>query len=118
MNLIYIPITALLLITAQSFWNHAVKVEVFFNGTALDIIRRVATTPALWIGGIIYIIATLAYLMALSKNNFFTVQASMTGLALVLSTLLAVIFFGEKVSPINVAGITIIFIGVLLVVQK
>ena len=118
MNLIYIPITAILLITAQSFWNKAVKADGFFNGATLEILRRMLTSPSLWIGGVLYIIATLVYLLALSKNNFFVVQASMTGLALVFSTLVAVLFFGEKISVINIAGILVIFLGALMVVQR
>lgn len=118
MNLVLIPITALLLITAQSFWNRSVKIEGFFNGTFLEIIRRMFSTPNLWIGGILYIVATAVYLLALSRNNFFVVQASMTGLALVFSTLVAALFFGEKISAINIAGIAIIFLGALMVVQR
>ena len=118
MNLALIPITAILLITAQSFWNRAVKVEGFFNGTFLEIVRKMLGAPNLWIGGVLYIVATVVYLLALSKNNFFVVQASMTGLALVFSALVAAIFFGEKIIPINIAGILTIFLGALMVVQK
>lgn len=118
MNLIYIPITALLLITAQSIWNRAVKVDGLFDGTILEVIRRMATSPFLWIGASLYIIATVVYLLALSKNNFFVVQSTMTGLALVLSTLVAVMFFGEKITAVNIIGIAIIFLGALMVAQR
>ncbi len=118
MKLLFIPITAILLVTAQSFWNSSVRIDGFFSGSVIEIIKRMMVSPSLWIGGGVYIIATILYLMALSKNNFFVVQASMTGLALVLSTLVAGIFFGEKIIPINILGIAIIFLGALLVVQK
>lgn len=118
MNYLLIPITAILLITAQSFWNKAMKSGTIFSGGVYTIFHNIITNPGLWIGGIIYIIATLVYLLSLSRNNFFVVQASMTGLALVFSTIIAALFFHEKVTPINIVGIAIIFVGAMLIVQK
>ncbi len=118
MNYLLIPITAILLVTAQSFWNKAMKTSQVFSGGILQTIQNIITNPGILIGGVLYIIATLVYLLALSKNNFFVVQASMTGLALVFSTLIAALFFHEKISIYNIAGILIIFLGVLLVVKR
>ena len=94
------------------------KSQSIFSGGATTIIHNLITNPALWVGGVIYIVATLVYLLSLSKNNFFVVQASMTGLALVFSTIIASLFFNEKITPINIIGIAIIFVGAMLIVQK
>jgi len=118
MNYLLIPLTAILLVTAQSFWNKAMKSESIFNGSVSAVFHNLVANPGLWIGGIIYVIATLIYLLSLSKNNFFVVQASMTGLALVFSTVIAAVFFHEKVTPVNIIGIVIIFVGAILIVQK
>jgi len=118
MNYLLIPITAILLVTAQSFWNKAMKSGDIFTGGVPSIFHNLITNPGIWVGGIFYIVATLLYLLSLSKNNFFVVQASMTGLALVFSTVIAVLFFHEKVAPVNLVGIAIIFVGAMLIVQK
>ena len=118
MSYLLIPITAILLITGQSFWNKSMKVEGIFNGGFIEVAKRILSSPDIWIGGILYVIATLFYLLSLSKNNFFIVQSTMTGLALILSTIVASIFFGEKILPINVIGIIIIFIGATMVAHK
>jgi len=118
MNYLLIPITALLLVTGQSFWNKSMKLNDIFSGSLLDVAKRILSSPDIWIGGTLYLLATIFYLLSLSKNNFFIVQSTMTGLALILSTIVASIFFNEKILPINIVGIIIIFIGASMVAQK
>lgn len=118
MNYLLIPITAILLVTAQSFWNKSMKSEALSPGNLQSIVHNIATNPGIWIGGIIYILATAVYLLSLSKNNFFVVQTSMTGLALVFSTIIASLFFHEKITIINLIGVAVVFIGAMLIVQK
>lgn len=118
MNYLLIPITAILLVTAQSFWNKSMKSEALFSGSIQNIVHNIITNPGIWIGGVIYIVATVVYLLSLSKNNFFVVQSSMTGLALVFSTIIASLFFHEKITFINFIGIAVVFVGAMLIVQK
>jgi drug/metabolite transporter (DMT)-like permease len=118
MNLLLIPLTAILLVTAQSFWNKAMKSQEIFTGGLLNTLQNLLLSPGIWIGGIIYIVATVFYLLSLSKNNFFVVQSTMTGLALVFSTIIAGLLFQEKITSLNLVGIAVVFIGAMLIVQK
>lgn len=110
-------IMALLLSTAQAFWGRAVKQDNIMSGGGTQIFMNIIQNPKVWIGGTLYVIATLLYFFILSKNQFFSVQVTMTALSILLSTTFAILFFHEKPDAVNIVGITLVLGGLMCVLH-
>jgi drug/metabolite transporter (DMT)-like permease len=110
-----VPLLALLLVTAQAVWGSAIKNEHLIQGSPAQIGSNLITNYRIWVGAIIYIIATLIYFFLLSRNKFFSVQITMLSLSVVFSTLLASILFHERIGLLNLVGIIVVLIGLTLV---
>ncbi len=117
-NLLLIPLLSALLVTAQAIWGTAIKQHHLMEGSAGKILNNLITSPRIWAGGIIYVIATGIYFVLLSKNKFFSVQVTMTALAIIFSTALAAIIFHEKLSAYNLVGAGLVMLGLVFVLAK
>lgn len=113
-----VPVVALLLVTAQASWGTAIKNQRLLEGTPFNIIINIATSPRIWIGVLLYVAATGVYFTVLSKARFFSVQISMTAIAILLSSILAATLFHEKLSVLNVFGMVLVVIGLALVLAR
>jgi drug/metabolite transporter (DMT)-like permease len=112
------PVMACLLVLAQALWGSVIKNQHALKGNAGTIANNLFSNPRMWLGALIYIIATLLYFYMLSRLRFFSVQLAMTGLSIAFSTLLAFSFFHESISAINILGAFIVLAGVGLVLYK
>ena len=108
---------ALLLSTAQAFWGRAVKQDNIMSGSAVQMFQNIIQNPKVWIGGTLYVGATLLYFFILSKNKFFSVQVTMTALSILLSTTFAIIFFHEKPGVVNMVGVGLVLAGLFCVLR-
>lgn len=117
-NYLLIPLMALLLVTAQAIWGTAIKKQNLLQGSAQTVFTNLLTSPRIWMGILLYACATGVYFLLLSKVRFFAVQVSMTAIAILLSTLLAAILFKEHLSPLNIAGMLLVLIGLPLVLAR
>ena len=113
-----LPVLAGCLAVAQAMWGTAIKQHHVLQGSIGKIIGNVITSPRMWAGVIIYIIATMIYFYMLSRLRFFSVQISMTALAIVFSTVLAIIVFHERPDTINIIGGVLVIIGAAMVLYK
>ncbi len=109
---------AIMLVGAQALWGTAVKHHGIMHGTNMRIIQNIITSPLIWMGGLLYVFAIVVYFFLLSDNKFYVVQIAMTTTAIIFSTLLAVLFFHEKLSYINVMGIFLVLIGLSFVISR
>ena len=75
-------------------------------------------TPKLIGGMFVYVMATVLYIVLLSKFNYFQVQSIVVGSSLVLTLLAATLLFNERPSLLNVVGIVLIVVGSLFVVTR
>ena len=118
--LIYLilPVAAVTLISAQALWRTAVVEDKILEGTMGTIILQSIANPKVWIGILLYASTTILYLFVLSKFKFFAVQLTITGLALVFSTALSYFVFHEKITVVNLIGLSVILLGIYLVFQK
>ena len=107
---------ASLLASAQATWAGLFKTKGVLDGPLLQIVTTVTTDYRLWLGGALYVIATLLYFLLVSKINFFVVQLTVTGLVIIFSTLISYFVFKEQIQLINVIGIAVMFIGIYLIV--
>jgi uncharacterized membrane protein len=113
-----VPLMALLLVTAQATWGTAIKQKHVLDGSAGKIFTNLVTSPRIWIGVIIYILATGVYFLLLSKAKFFSIQVSMTALSIIFSTALAAILFNEHISAVNIVGAALVLFGLIFVLAK
>lgn len=112
------PVMAMLLVVAQSLWASAIKTGHVLQGSIPTIAVNLISNWKMWLGAFVYIIATLVYFYMLSKLKFFSVQIAMTALSIIFSIGLSIFLFGERPSIINGVGIFVVFIGVILVLNK
>lgn len=115
---ILMPAMALLLVTAQTLWASVIKSGNALQGSLPTIAVNLLANWKMWLGALIYILATLVYFYMLSKIRFFSVQIAMTALSIIFSTSLSIIAFNEKPSLLNVVGALIVLVGVALVIYK
>lgn len=120
MVLFYCLITALLIVSGQVLWKSAVveleqkNIELLSTAGLFELV----TTYKLLAGMVVYLIATIAFIVLLSRFNYFQVQSVVVGSSLVMTLLAAMVMFGERPSILNVTGIIIIIIGSLLVITR
>jgi multidrug transporter EmrE-like cation transporter len=70
--------------------------------------------PWLYLAGISFFAAAIVYVKILTNMQLSIVYPIITTLAYVFTILASVYFFSEKITFINIIGISIIFIGILL----
>lgn len=111
---------AMLLVSAQAFWGSFIKqtAKQPLSGPLPQILGRFISSPKIWIGGLLYVFATVVYFVLLSKYKFFAVQATMAGLAIIFSTILSYMLFHEKVSALNIFGMFLVIGGITLVFNR
>lgn len=112
------PVMAFLLVCAQALWGTVIKHQGALKGSVGDITVALISNWRMWAGAAIYIVATLIYFYMLSKLKFFSVQIAMTALSIIFSLGLSAILFHERPSIINILGVVIVFIGIILVLNK
>jgi uncharacterized membrane protein len=122
--LLMIYILALLisacLIAGQSLWGSAIRkiAPLGTNISTIELISKIVATPRFWMGAAFYVVGTVLYFMLLSKVKFFSVQITMTGLAIILSVFISHYFFKENVTISSMIGVILVMIGIFLVMQK
>lgn len=112
------PVMASLLVIAQALWGTVIKKGHALQGSVGQIAINLLSNYRMWLGALIYVLATLVYFYMLSKLKFFSVQIGMTALTIIFSILLSVIIFNERPSLVNLMGAAIILLGVGLLLQK
>lgn len=112
-------IISVCLICGQALWGSAIKnIAPIGSGIATtELLSRLIQSPRLWFGAIFYAVGTIFYFLILSKVKFFSVQLTMTGLAIVFSVLISYFFFREPISIANFVGIFFVLTGVFLVMH-
>jgi drug/metabolite transporter (DMT)-like permease len=112
------PVMEFLLVIAQTLWASVIKTGHALQGSLPTIALNLASNWKMWLGAMIYIIATLVYFYMLSKLKFFSVQIAMTALSIIFSTSLSILIFNERPTLINIAGAVIVLAGIFLVLYK
>ncbi|PKM76540.1 MAG: hypothetical protein CVU90_12005 [Firmicutes bacterium HGW-Firmicutes-15] len=106
--LIFIDI--ILLVLGQVLWKMGVsRIGVL----QLDNVLTALTSPLIWTGIGLYGLATIIWLIVLSRANLSTVYP-MQSMAYVFGMMGGIFFFGERVPIIGWVGIAFILLGVFL----
>lgn len=114
---LFSAITALLLVCGQSLWKLAAN-NLDKSAPLIPSLLKVLFTVQFIGGAILYVIATLAYVWMFSKYQYSSVQLSLISFSIILSSLMAILFFKEHFLPINFLGIAILILGLFLVTWK
>lgn len=109
-TILLLLVQILMLVTGQIVW----KVGVNKIGTlSMSNIWLLATSVYFWLGLIIYGVATVLWLVILSRANLSTVYP-LQSMAYVLGVVGGIIIFGDKVSYCGWIGLVLIIAGVIL----
>lgn len=108
------------LICGQSLWGGAVKhiAPLGSNIPAGELLSKLIISQRFWFGAFFYAMGTILYFLLLSKVKFFSVQITMTGLAIIFSVAISYFFFKEQVSIYNGIGVVLVLSGIILVMHK
>lgn len=111
---------SLCLIAGQTLWASAVKLQTnsSVNQSNIELLTGLLVNSRFWIGALFYVIGTVCYFLLLSKVKFFSVQITMTGLAIILSVAVSHFILKESVSAMNAVGILLIILGIALVFNR
>lgn len=117
---IFAILIATCLVIGQSSWGGAVKTiaPVGSDITSVQLLLRMIMSYRFWIGASFYALGTVLYLLLLSKARFFSVQITMTGVALILSTGVSYFVFHETIHLYNLVGLALVLAGITLVTLK
>jgi len=109
LSFFYVSIAVLLGTAAQVFLKAGTNATPFGLGLALE--------PRIIAGVVCYAVSLVVYLLALSKTPV-SIAYPMVSLGFALNALLAWWLLGEAVTPMRMAGIGIIIVGVVLVARS
>jgi multidrug transporter EmrE-like cation transporter len=74
-------------------------------------------TALLGLGACLYIASFFVWLVILARHELSAAYPAAIGLTLAFSTVGAAVFLSESLSPLRLAGIVLIFVGILLVTR-
>ena len=102
-------------ILLTAFGQIALKVGVTRANLSIQnlLTFRFVTQPFILLGGVLYAMALVAWLLTLAKAEISQVYP-LLGLSYVVSSILAVLFLHEEVTSLRWTGITLIVIGVII----
>jgi multidrug transporter EmrE-like cation transporter len=119
MVVIFSIVVALLIVCGQALWKAAVSGVVQKHAQVLSAegLSQLCRSPRLYLGVLVYGIATIGYILLLSKYKYFQVQSIVVGGSLVITFLVAQVFFHEQAGPANLVGVLLILVGATLIVR-
>jgi drug/metabolite transporter (DMT)-like permease len=113
-------VTALQIIIAQSLWKIGLKkLDVPFDQDFIfsSHLLKFVFSFYILLGIIIYILATLTYLLLLSKYKYSSAQTVVVVTSLIFTFLSATIVFSERFKAINLVGVACLLLGVFLITK-
>jgi len=112
-------ITALLIVCGQALWKAAVVsvTDAHIHLLSSEGLLHLLKSPRLYLGVLVYGVATVCYILLLGKYKYFQVQSLVVGGSLVLTLALAALVFHEHINALNMVGIALIVGGALLVIR-
>ena len=113
MTYLLITLNIILLVAGQMLWKQGM---LNYTYTGIINLIKFAFTPYIFIGLIVYGLATIIWLYLL-KTAEFSLIYPLQSLAYIIGVIAACIIFKENVSIIRWTGIAIIFLGVILVAK-
>ena len=87
------------------------------GGNVVDVVLRMVLSPWVILGVAIYVAGTFFWLMVLSRVDL-SFAYPMTSLSYLLIVLSSWYFLGESISPLRIAGVLTVIIGVSLIAQS
>ncbi len=109
---------AALLVAGQACWRVASASHAALfagHGITFSKVLGFVFSPLTLLGTVLYVVATVMYMFLLSRYHFSTIQGMLVALSLIFSVLIAVVFFHERLSMVNIAGMVLLLVGIWLV---
>jgi drug/metabolite transporter (DMT)-like permease len=113
-------VTAIQIIIAQSLWKIGLKkLDIPFDKDFIFSSHLIKFIFSFYIltGIIIYVTATLSYLLLLSKYKYSSAQTVVVVSSLIFTFLSAAFVFSERFRIINLVGVACLLLGVFLITK-
>jgi drug/metabolite transporter (DMT)-like permease len=114
-------IVALQIVAGQALWKLAVAKYSFEPNMHYLASRQFIAflfSPQVVLGVLIYAFATLSFMAMLSRYQYSSVQAITVTASLILTFLASVYIFREQHSLLNIAGVSLLILGVYLATKQ
>ena len=112
---------AIQVVLAQMLWKVAsTQIQHDLAGQALSpkTLAVVAMSWKIWLGIVLYGVATLLFIWLFGKYPYFIIQSFVTSCTLILTLLASMGVFHERVGVVNLLGVGCLLLGIILVAQK
>ena len=110
----------LLIVAGQTLW----KIGITKIGSGMSLadlfsssVTKIFLSPWILAGILAYGLATIAYMVLLSKYEYTNLQTLVGSSSLVFTFLIASIFFEEKISLINICGLILLIVAIILIIR-
>jgi multidrug transporter EmrE-like cation transporter len=112
---LFLIFNIILMSIGQLFFKQA---AIFVNGhEKLNLVTRYLYNPSFYAAIFFFAVATFTWVQILTKMKI-SIAYPILSVSYILTALGAYYFFGEKLSPTNIAGIFVIMLGVSLISIK
>lgn len=108
---------ASMLVIGQSLWKFGIM-HAQTDGDMLKKLLALAFNPAILLGCVVYLVATVLYMYTIGRYAYGVSYAMIVSFSLIFATIAANVVFREKISILNIVGIFVILLGVSLVLAK
>jgi drug/metabolite transporter (DMT)-like permease len=112
---------AVQVVLAQMLWKIAsMQIQHDLAGEALSskAVWMVGLSWKIWLGLVLYGIATVLFIWLFGKYPYFIIQSFVTSCTLILTLLASLGVFHERISVVNFLGVICLLFGIFLVAQK
>ena len=112
---------AFLMVGANSFLKMALADKGFtWKGSLVGLgkdLLQLLSFPLIWVGTLLFVGANVLWLMILATQKLGIAYPLQIALVFLFSSLASLLVFGEKFSPVSVAGLALVVCGVVLITK-
>ena len=111
----------LMIVLGQVLWKIGIEKIGDINGIGSLLsgqLTRIVFSPYIIAGVVSYGIATLVYMILLSKYEYTDLQAVVVSSSLIITFIAASALFSEKISYVNLIGLVFLICGVYLITRQ
>ena len=109
-----------MIVAGQVLWKVGIekKSDAIDLGTVLSpYIFKIIFSPYILLGVLSYGLATLSYMLLLSRYDYTDLQTVVVSSSLITTFITASLFFDENINPYNLVGIAFLLCGVLFITK-
>lgn len=110
----------LMIVVGQGLWKVGIsKIDPKNSVTELvqNLNFKFLLSPWIIAGALVYALATILYIVMLSKYEYASLQTLVVSSSLVFTFLASAVLFGEKINIVNIFGLILLILSITLIVK-